>query len=260
MAVPLTLRFYGELNIFLSPQRRKRVFSYSVKGHPSVKDTLEALGVPHTEIDCILINGKSVDWSYHIKGGERIFVYPPHPRPCRKRIKRLQPKPPACPKFILDVHLGKLARQLRLLGFDSLYDRNFTDPQIIKIAGEQSRVVLTRDAGLLKNKAVLYGYYVRPIYADKQMEEILKRFNLSHKIKAFSLCLECNGKVKRVAKAKIENRLPLETKQYYHKFQLCQSCGKVYWKGAHFDRLSRVILKSQMIRCSTRQAIRVKRR
>lgn len=248
-----TIRFFSVLNIFLAPEKKKITFSHTIKGKPSIKDTVEALGVPHTEIDCILVNGKPVDFNYLIQGGEKIRVYPAgagnrRGRPCacpndkwRPQGAPLQPRFPYRPRFLADVHLGKLARHLRLLGFDTLYERDYADPQIIERIKGKKRIVLTRDIGLLKNKAVRYGYFVQAIDATRQIKEVVKRFHLSDKVKPFTLCLDCNGRIYRTAKAKVLHKLPPATKEFYAAFYACRSCGKVYWKGAHHRRLVSII-------------------
>lgn len=236
-------RFYGALNRFLAPSHRYRAFSCAVKGIPAIKDTLEALGVPHTEIDCIVVNGRAVTFSYQIRGGERILVYPDAGNVRLKKIIRrsLKPKPPANPRFVLDVHLGKLARHLRLLGFDVIYEKEMEDAEIVRLGWRGRRIVLTRDIALLKHRQLRYGYFVRSIDPKKQIREVVQRFDLTEKMRPFRLCLECNGRILRIPKSKIENRLPPLTKRYYETFYHCQHCDKIYWQGAHYKQLSRLI-------------------
>ncbi len=234
-------RFFGELNDFLLPERKKKVFQHTVKGRPSIKDTLEALGVPHTEIDCILVNGQSVDFFYQVQEGDKILVYPQKVQPKIRKVKHLQPKMVGRPRFVVDSHLGKLVRHLRLLGFDSFYKKVFPDPEIVQIAVKEKRVVLTRDIGLLKNKVVKSAYWLRTPDPLQQLKDVLKQFNLYSKINPFSLCLECNGKIKRVAKQRISGHLPSKVKEYYNKFYQCQSCRKIYWQGSHYNKLSQIV-------------------
>lgn len=252
-------RFYGALNRFLAPSHRYRTFSYAIKGVPAIKDTLEALGVPHTEIDCIVVNGRAVTFSYQIRGGERILVYPDAGKVRFKKIIRrgLKPNPPVNPKFVLDVHLGKLARHLRLLGFDTLYEKEMEDAEIVRLGRTERRslggterrslgyrgrrIVLTRDVALLKNKSVRHGYFVRATDPKKQIREIVRHFALAGKMRPFRLCLVCNGKIRRVAKSKVESRLPPLTREHYTRFYHCLRCDKIYWQGAHYKQLSRLI-------------------
>jgi uncharacterized protein len=230
-------RFYGELNDFLPAGCRHTAFWHSVKGRPSIKDTLEALRVPHSEIGFIFINGKGVDFSYQLRDNDRALVYPDGYKTKFKSVQRLRKNPSRPVKFILDSHLGKLVRHLRLLGFDCAYKKVFPDKDIIAVANAQNRVILTRDIGLLKNKAVEYGCWVRSPDPTKQLQQVLKKYGLAKGIKPFSLCLECNGKIRPVAKAKVISQLPDEVKKYYRRFFMCGSCCKIYWKGSHYDKL-----------------------
>lgn len=234
-------RFYGALNRFLLPDYRHRIFFHAVKGIPAIKDTLEALGVPHTEIDCVVVNGRCVRFSYQIRGGERVRVYPDADMVKFPQVIRLKPKLPMSPKFVLDVHLGKLARHLRLLGFDAFYEKEMEDAAIIRLGQRPRQIVLTRDIALLKNKRVRRGYFVHAIDPKKQIKEIVRRCDLAGKMKPFRLCLACNGRIRRVAKSKIESRLPPLTRKYYEKFYHCPDCDKIYWQGTHYKQLLRLI-------------------
>lgn len=243
MTVPSTVRFrfYGRLNDFLPGKRKNVWFAYTIKGNPAVKDTIEAIGVVHVEVDCFVIDGRAVDFSYQLKDGDQVRVYSFDVKPRLQTIKHLQAKLPTKPKFVLDSHLGKLARHLRLFGFDVVYKKDFPDHEIIKAASGQRRMVLTRDVGLLKQKAVRLGYWIRTTDPQAQVSEAFKRFNLFSKIKPFSVCLECNGRIVNIQKNKILNRLPAKTQHYYSRFHMCSKCKKIYWQGSHFEHLSHFI-------------------
>jgi uncharacterized protein len=238
-----TFRFYGQLNRFLPKDKRYTTFSYTVKGTPGIKDTLQAIGVPHTEIDCIVVNGESVNFAFQLKGAGNIGVYPDAKRVPLTKIKKLKPRPPVNPGFILDAHLGKLCRHLRLLGFDTLYKKDYADKEIIQIVLREKRVLLTRDIGLLKSNAIQYGAFVREIDSYKQIKEIIKKYDLAGRIQPFRRCLECNGNIRRVAKSKIIDKLPPKTKRYYSEFYLCRCCGKIYWQGSHYEKLTKFLKK-----------------
>ena len=154
-------RFYEELNDFLPPELRKRTFTYTFNGTPAVKDAIEAIGIPHSEVDLVLIDGQSVDFARHLRHGVRVAVYPMFERLDVTRVTRLRPRPLRRIRFVLDVHLGTLARYLRLLGFDTLYRNDYDDHQIVRLAHEDARIILTRDLGLLKHGAVTHGRWVR---------------------------------------------------------------------------------------------------
>jgi len=230
-------KFYNELNDFLKNEHKNVTFAYHFSGNPAIKDSIEAIGVPHPEVGQILINNQIVDFNYQLKNDDQVSVYP---------IKKFTIKQI---KFILDTHLGKLAKFLRMLGFDTLYQNNYTDEEIITIATQENRIILTRDIGLLKNSRVTLGYFVRHIIVITQIKEIITRFNLSDKIKPFTRCLECNGKISQVAKAKIINDLPADTKRYYKKFYQCSNCDKIYWQGSHYKNMLESIKRAIILPC-----------
>jgi uncharacterized protein with PIN domain len=234
-------RFYSDLNDFLPPQKRKTQFDYSFSGNPSIKDAIEAIGVPHTEIDLIIVNRESVDFEYHLNNNDSIAVYPGFEALDVSPLKRLRKAPLHNPKFICDVHLGALARLLRLAGFDTLYRNDYADEQIVEIAMREKRCILTRDRGILKRKAVTHGYCCRSTLPEDQAREVLDRFELYSSMKPFSLCMGCGGAVSRVDKAAVAAALPEKTRECYDAFYKCGSCGKVYWQGSHFSNLEKTV-------------------
>ncbi len=234
-------RFYEELNDFLPAFKRKQDFTYHFSGQPSIKDAVEALGVPHTEVDLILINGQSVSFSHLLREGDRVAVYPMFESLDISTVTHLRLKPLRQPKFILDVHLGKLARYLRLLGIDCLYYNLYDDKQIMQIAQQEQRVILTRDIGLLKNKQVQRGYWLRQTYPKQQVREVLKKFDLKRNINPLSRCIICNGEINLVPKEQIIGYLLPKTVSFYHTFYQCQQCHKVFWQGAHFSKIQTLI-------------------
>ena len=234
-------RFYEELNDFLPSTRRKKQFSYEFQGSPSVKDAIESIGVPHTEIDLILVNSISVKFTHHLADGDKVSIYPVFESLDISNVTHLREKPLRDTRFILDVHLGKLARRLRLLGFDSHYNNNYTDPEIINIAKADKRIILTRDVNLLKTKTVTHGYWIRSHQPLEQLNEIIHRFDLSSLSKPFSRCMECNGLIEKASKESVLDILPQKTRQYYDEYYRCTSCKKVYWKGSHYDNMKKLI-------------------
>jgi len=232
-----TFRFYEELNDFLPEEKRKVDFCHSFAGHPSIKDTIEALGVPHTEVDLILVNGEAVDFHYQLQDQDRVSVYPMFEGFDISAVNKLRPKPLRHPKFILDVHLGKLAKYLRMLGIDCVYRNDLSDPEIVKRAVDENRIVLTRDKGILKHTVIQHGYFIRSSDPDLQLIEVLKRFDLIHQIKPFDRCLECNAQIRPIAKEEIIDRLPPRTKDFYKDFCYCDQCQKIYWRGSHYENM-----------------------
>jgi hypothetical protein len=236
-----TLRFYAELNDFLPPGSRQKLLPYHFTVSPAVKDVIEAMGVPHTEVDLILVNGESVDFSYPVQDGDTISVYPVFEALDITPLIRLRPRPLRQTRFVLDVHLGRLAVYLRMLGFDTLYHNNFTDPELAHISSQQARILLTRDRGLLKRSVVTHGYYLRATQSRQQLIEVLRRFDLWPQITPFTRCLHCNGWLQDVDKAAISHQLPPKTQLYYDEFRRCQDCGRIYWPGSHFQRMKQFI-------------------
>lgn len=230
-------RFYAELNDFLPYQKRKTTFTYHFWGKPSVKNAIQALNIPHTEVDLILVNGSPVNFLYRISSKDRITVYPVFESLDISKINPLRQTPLRRLRFVVDANVGKLARYMRMLGFDALYDNQFQDQEIIRISCEEKRVILTRDLGILKNNAVTRGYYLRAQDPWKQLQEVTQRFDLISDIKPFSRCMECNGALGRVAKHKIIEQLDEETRSVFKEFYQCASCNKIYWKGSHYEHM-----------------------
>lgn len=235
------VRFYAELNDFLPPDRRGRPVVLEVAASTTVKDLAESLGVPHTEIDVIVVNGESVDFGHQVGDDDCVSVYPAFETLDVSPLVRLRPNPLREPRFVLDVHLGRLARTLRLLGFDSVWRNSVTDDELAAISVDDKRILLTRDRRLLKRAKVSHGYLVRETNHRRQIVEILRRFDLFEAIAPFGRCLECNGILEPVAKEEVEQKLPPRTRRDYNDFQACPDCGRVYWQGSHYDRLAALV-------------------
>lgn len=232
--------FYKVLNDFLPEDRSDTSFDYTFEGNPSIKHLIEALGIPHTEIHRILVNHNPVDFTYLVQNGDQIDVFP-----IPLDTKTIAPETPKLPNgevgFVLDNHLGKLAAYLRMLGFDAIYQNDFQDDQLAKIASQENRILLTRDHRLLMRSVVHFGYWVRATLPRKQLREVLERYDLIAKIHPFQRCLRCNGQLNPIDKSLILERLEPLTKKYYNEFRICQSCGQIYWKGSHFQRMEKFI-------------------
>jgi len=235
------LRFYAELKDFLPRDLRSGtvVRAFDVPG--SVKDMIEACGVPHTEVDLVIANGRSVDFSYRVVGGDRIAVYPVFESFDITPILEVRPKPLRTVQFVADGHLGRLARFLRLLGLDTVYDRAWADADLVRISSSERRILLTRDVGLLKHTGVTHGSYIHSSDPREQLIEVVRRFHLARKLAPFTRCMACNGELAPIDKDEIAHRLPPETRAHIDAFQMCASCDKVYWQGAHHHDLLQII-------------------
>jgi hypothetical protein len=231
-------RFYAELNDFLPPERRQVEFEHAFDGTPTVKDRIESLGVPHTEVDLVLIDGRSVDFGRRLVGGERVAVYPVFEAFDVGDVTRLRPAPLREPRFILDVHLGRLAGDLRVLGFDARYANDFSDEHIIETARAEYRIILTRDTGILKDGRVTHGRFVHATDPLAQLREVVDRFQLDRRIRPFTRCMKCNGAIRTIgADALADGEVPHGVRAEHETFGRCQRCGQVYWAGSHYDRM-----------------------
>jgi uncharacterized protein with PIN domain len=244
------IRFYEELNNFLPGEKRKREFLCTFERGTTVKKLSEDLGVPHTEIDLVLVNGESVSFSYKLQQNDRISVYPVFEAFDVGSLSRVRPEPLRKTQFVLDVHLGKLATALRMMGFDACYSNRFTDEELVQLSVSEHRIILTRDRDLLKRKAVVHGYLVRSKDPVQQMTEVIRRFQLEKRIKPFSRCLECNTILKPADNDQITSQVPPYVQGKYKEFKNCPTCGRVYWQGTHWEnmleRLNAIITKNEL--------------
>jgi uncharacterized protein len=234
-------RFYAELNDFLPPARQGVAFLHDFHGNPSVKDVVESLGVPHTEIDLILADGESVDFSWILRDGARVSVYPVFESIDIAPLARVRPAPLREVRFVLDGHLGRLARYLRMLGFDVRWSSDAHDADIARIAAAEHRVLLTRDSGLLKRRIVNHGYRVREVDPQRQLTEVVHRLDLFRSIVPFQRCLCCNDLLETVVKEDVADDLPPRVRERHDAFRRCPSCRRVYWAGSHHRRMERLI-------------------
>lgn len=235
--VTALFRFYAELNDFLVPAQRQRAFRHPCSRDATVKHMIEALGVPHTEIDLICVDGVPVDFSHRLQDGERVGVYPTFSSIDVSTTLRLRPPLVVPMRFVADAHLGQLAKNLRMLGFDVLYRNDYSDSEVARIAAGDDRIVLTRDRDLLIRKEIVHGSYLHAVAGDAQLMEVVERFRLVKSARAFSRCLTCNGELRRVDKEEVGHRVPKHSHEFYERFFECQDCSQVYWEGSHVARM-----------------------
>jgi uncharacterized protein with PIN domain len=231
-------RFYAELNDFLPPERRFVEFPVEFIDIATVKDRIESFGVPHTEVDLILVNGEPADFARRVHDGDRIGVYPVFEAFDISPLARLRPEPLRDPRFVLDTHLGRLATYLRMIGFDALYANACEDAELAAISRDQRRILLTRDVGLLKRGAITHGYFVRETNSRRQLAEIVRRFDLARLAKPFTRCMRCNTPLEIATKEEVRDRLPLRAAAQFDEFRRCPGCGRVYWQGSHYRRMA----------------------
>ena len=236
-----TFRFYAELNDFLRPEQRKAEILYRFHVSPTVKDAIESLGVPHVEVDLILVNGASVGFDHRLADDDHVSVYPVFESLDIGPVVRLREAPLRRTAFVADVHLRRLARFLRLLGFDVLHSNEYDDAQLVEVSASEGRILLTRDRQLLKHGRVTHGYWVRSTDPIEQAREVLRRFDLATSVRRFSRCPACNGRLEVVEKEAVAAEIPPKTARWLDEYVQCEACGKLYWRGTHFERLEGLI-------------------
>lgn len=237
----ISIRFYAELGDLLSPGGRGPEVEHPFSAGQTVKDLIEAMGVPHTEVDLVLVNGESVDFSRRMAPGDRVSVYPVFEAMDITTVSRVRPRPLRHIRFAADVHLGRLVRYLRLLGFDTAYARDWDDGGLVECALAERRIILTRDRGVLKRSAVDHGHLVRETRPRGQLVEVINRFDLRDSLQPLTRCAACNGEVAPVLKAEVYESLPRHTAERVDEFWRCLGCGRIYWKGAHYRSLAGLV-------------------
>jgi uncharacterized protein with PIN domain len=235
--VTATFRFYEELNDFLAPERRRREFACSCARAATTKHMIEALGVPHTEVELVLINGDSVGFDRLLEHGDRVAVFPRFEMIDVTPMLRVREHPLRVIHFLADAHLGGLAHLLRMAGFDTLYDNNFQDSEIEAIAVRDRRIVLTRDRELLKRRSITHGCFVHTLKPAQQLCEIFDRLDLARSVRPFTLCLHCNAPLRPIEKIQALSRLPPSVRERFDHFSTCDLCQRVFWEGSHWRRM-----------------------
>jgi uncharacterized protein with PIN domain len=236
-SIRASFRFYAELNDFLALERRYRTFEHVFASSDTVKHLIESLGVPHTEVDLVLVNGASVPFTHRLSDGDQVSVYPMFESIDIRSLERLRPVPLREPKFVLDGHLGRLAAYLRMLGFDTWYETCADDVKLADVSSSEGRALLTRDVELLKRSKVVRGYFVRSDKPREQLRDVVIRFDLLDATAPFSRCMSCNGVLARVSKDDVIDELPPHTRETKNEFSRCPDCRKIYWKGSHQSRM-----------------------
>ena len=233
------LNFRGDLDFFLGPKFRSETVERRLSERTSIKDVIESCGIPHPEVDAILVNGQSVGFDHTLVNDSEVEVLPVAHRYTFGAEKHLQST--GISRFVADGHLGKLTRNLRLLGFDVAYSAPADDRELLDVMVRENRALLTRDRRLLMHSIVQHGYYPRSQNADEQTVEVLRRFDLVKMIAPFTRCLRCNAQLQDAAKADVIEELKPLTKIYYDEFRRCPACKQIYWSGSHFATMQKCI-------------------
>jgi len=240
-----TFRFYEELNDFLPPERRQREFVCRCSQAATVKHMIEALGVPHTEVELVLVNGESVRFDRRLFEDDRVAVYPRFEALDITPLLRVREHPLRQTHFVADAHLGGLARLLRMAGFDTLYDNHYQDSEIVAIAMHEGRIVLTRDRELLKRREITHGCYVHALKPAMQLQEIVRRLDLARSAQPFTRCMSCNATLHALDRALALPRVPPAVRLLHTHVSTCEGCHRVYWEGSHCRRMRQLLQQAR---------------
>ncbi|MEZ0396088.1 MAG: Mut7-C RNAse domain-containing protein [Anaerolineales bacterium] len=225
-----TFAFDESLRFFLPASQRSGPLTLRHRERQSLKHLIESLGVPHTEVGEVLVNGRPVSLDEIAEDGDQVQV---------------RAASPGCPieepRFLLDSHLGRLAAYLRMCGFDCLYANDYEDARLVEILTREERILLSRDRRLLMRKNVRHGYCLRSLEPRQQLYEVIRRFALGGQIVPFRRCLRCNALLEPVEKSAILHRLEPKTKRYFDEFVLCRTCDQIYWKGSHWEHMQTLL-------------------
>lgn len=244
---PASIRCYAELNDYLASERRHVPFPIAVQDGPSLGAVIAALAIPSGLIDLVLVNGEPVDFDHPVGPGDQVSVYPVFESLDVAPVTRLFGRPLRDPRFVLDVHLGRLARLLRMLGFDALWRDGATDDELVRIAAAEHRILLTRDRALAGNPRLARVRWLEPRKPAEQIAAVLAQFDLYGRIRPFTRCMVCNGAVAPVEKREVAHRLLPGTLRDHGEFFACGECGKLYWKGSHYRNMQVLIEKLMQV-------------
>jgi len=232
-----TLRFYAELNDFLAPERRQRDWLVGFEPPVPARQLIETCSVPHTEVELILRDGQSVGLEEPVTHGDRLAVYPMFEAFDVAPLMRLRQAPLREPRFIADAHLGKLARRLRMLGLDTLWYNDLGDAVLASIAKTEHRILLTSDRALLMHRAVTHGCHVPPGSTADQLAALVRRLQLCRSIQPFTRCTVCNGLLTTLTRQEAALSVPPRVSSRHWEFWRCLGCGRIYWKGSHWESM-----------------------
>lgn len=235
--ISVRFRFYEELNLYLPVKNRKKWVEYEFIDRIPVFNALKQLHIPLEKVDLILINDTSVDLNTLINSGDRIAVYPVFELFDITDLTKLRSTPLRQPKFICDVHLGKLCKYLRMLGFDTFFDSSLSLDKLIDISRSEHRILLSRNNHISRLQRITHYFRIRSANADEQLKDLIQQMDLYNRIQPFSRCLQCNSLIKPVEKSTILNQLPPKIIEHFYTFYICKTCHKIYWKGSHYQRM-----------------------
>jgi len=239
----LYLNFHHDLQELLKKNQAGQIVKYALTRRASLKDIIESLGIPHTEVAQIFLKNKELDFCFIPVGGEEIDIFAFSDKRSAFSSTLLRPQPSSPLKFMVDVNVQKIARNLRLIGIDTTMVPDLHLVEIGEVAAREHRILITRNRELLKCNSVIHGNLVRSENHGIQLQEVLKRYRLKSQIRPFARCIACNGDLHSISKNAIFDRLEPLTQKYFNTFKLCNNCGKIYWQGSHHKQLCQFVDK-----------------
>ncbi|MEU3251968.1 Mut7-C RNAse domain-containing protein [Streptomyces sp. NPDC006997] len=230
----IDVAFAPGLHLFVPAARRAGRTPLTTDGVSTLGHVVESLGVPLTEVGALVVDGREVPAAHVPAAGESVTV---------REVTRPQRVPGAPLRFLLDVHLGTLARRLRLLGVDTAYEStDIGDPALAARSAAEKRVMLSRDRGLLRRRELWAGAFVYSTRPDDQLQDVLARF--APELRPWTRCTACNGLLRAATKEDVADQLKGGTQRSYDVFAQCAECGRAYWKGAHHDQLEAIVTRA----------------
>jgi uncharacterized protein len=230
----IRIGFDPALHVFVGPGLRAGITTVATDGVSSLGHVVESLGVPLTEVGELLVGGRPCDVAHVPADGETIGVA------AVAKPQRVEGGFGEAPRFLLDIHLGTLARRMRLLGLDTAYENpDIGDAALAARSAAERRVMLSRDRGLLRRRELFAGAFVYSHRPTEQLDDVLTRF--APTLAPWTRCTACNGELRRVEKAEMRGHLPVGTERTYDTFAQCVECGQAYWRGAHAERLDAIV-------------------
>jgi uncharacterized protein len=248
-----TVRFYAELNDYLAPSHRFSSNEMPVTEQLTVADILANAGVPKSEVDLVLIDGRPACFEDQIAGGDRLSAYPVFETFDISSTQRLREHPLRASAFVLDVHLGKLASFLRMLGFDAAYSTTFSDNELIAVSLNEHRTLLSKDRALLRDPQLIRAALVRANDPRDQIVEVVRRFQLERTVRPFSRCMHCNSLLTNVTRDQVLDRIPPRVRESLFEFTSCPECHRIYWKGSHYSKMD-AFISDIIARCADQPA------
>lgn len=241
MDANLTVRLYEELNEPLPRQKRKAPFTHTVSADTPVGVLLDDLGVAADKVEIILVNGESADLGHRLRDGDHVSIYPVFESFDISEQLRMRDHPLRDPRFVLDAHLGKLATYMRMLGFDTLYKNDYTDPRLMALSRNKGRILLSKDRRLVHKSGLTRAYEVRALRPREQLTEVMERFDLYRLARPFERCMVCNTPLETAHKSDVAGRVPPQVWREHDAFRVCPDCHRAYWSGGHHRRMQAFI-------------------